>query len=448
MNYRAEWLTTVIEPTWRLTLEFEENGEPFARSYIDCVPDEGMVAHFDLRAREGRPWLRNGLVMDAARSAACRLQHQLLAESGVAQDTLTLGDREKTITVTFTTKRLVPYSGTDTTLYLKDVPGIIGELISNDSETLTPEQRAAAGEFARKELERREGEDEVQQISLSSDDPIHFYIDESGDPGFKEQSSEYYTVAICAVRWSEVGDLQDQLHSVLREQMPPGHKEIKFSSVDRFERRRRDAVYNACIDILDQRRITIFALTVHKEGYINEKIRSQMAVFFYGGDIPDFDGPRSKDNVKDYPKELLGDWIPGVVSGTLVSYLLGQRSTGMVCYDQMNASKNKMLADGFAEGARIGGKMATHMQHVQCDLELPMNLVDSEDYPLIWLSELAARELNRLFAGKDNCIVRFQDSFAGIAPDRGGHYVALVDQHGRYTFFDLQTRSQSLILPD
>ncbi|MFQ5902989.1 MAG: hypothetical protein ACE5JO_04800, partial [Candidatus Binatia bacterium] len=109
MEWSAGWLQTAIRPTWRITMDFEEEGVIVARTTVDCVPNDDMLARMYRRIAQGLPSVAEGLIREAARGAADAIRFQVLDKAGKAENRVVLGSPEGEATaVTISTTRLVP----------------------------------------------------------------------------------------------------------------------------------------------------------------------------------------------------------------------------------------------------------------------------------------------------------------------------------------------------
>lgn len=469
VEWSSGWLATAIRPTWRLTVEFEEEGIKFARTTIDCIPNDALLARMERRAAEGFPLVAQGLIWESARGAANAIRYQFLGETGVAENKISLRSpkNEEAADLIVSTQLLIPYDGNDKVLYLKEIPKIVDHLFNEAREQLSGSERDRMKQ-AGKEIDRllsRRSKPKPVRVVVSDHDPIHFYVDESGDVGFKEGSSDYYTVAFFAIPSSKEPPIRDALRWVLQHCMPPGNEEIKFSRVDRYRTDKRDEIYRECLRILRSAPLILYATAVHKDGFVYEKVRSQMAIYyFYGEELPDLAGPLSLDRMREYPKEMLRSWGANTLPHIMGRLLIQARRTGRIFYDKLQWEwKNDLLRDGFKEAISVLPRVAEVSFGVACDIDLPLVLIDSKDEPLIWLSELVAREVNKHLLGMENYLDEFREMFAGAGPDPEGiyinlfpgagsdpegNYIALVDEHGRYTFYNLETKRVELVLPD
>jgi len=120
-----------------------------------------------------------------------------------------------------------------------------------------------------------------------------------------------------------------------------------------------------------------------------------------------------------------------------------------VFYDKVQWDwKADLLKDGFRESLALLPRVAEVFYDVHCDVTLPLEFVDSKSEPLIWLSELAAREVNKLLLGEEHRVDSMTSQFSGTATSPQGHFVSLVDKHGRFTFYNLETKRIEHILQD
>jgi len=280
--------------------------------------------------------------------------------------------------------------------------------------------------------------------------PSIFFIDESGDVGFRDGSSEYYTVAVAAISSSSTTEVRASLQRILTELMPAGNEEIKFSRVDRYDKKRRTQIYNAVLSVLGKAPVKLFASAVHKDGFINEKVRSNVAWYhFHGGVPPDLTEPLAPERIAQYPKEMLRSWGASSLPNIMLNVLLEKQSSGKVFYDKVQWDwKADLLKDGFRESLALLPRVAEVFYDVHCDVTLPLEFVDSKSEPLIWLSELAAREVNKLLLGEEHRVDSMTSQFSGTATSPQGHFVSLVDKHGRFTFYNLETKRIEHILQD
>lgn len=455
MEWSAGWLQAAISPTWRIIMDFEEEGVKVARTTVDCIPNDALLVRMQRRIAQGLPSVAQGLIWEAAREAADAIRFQVLNKTGRAENRMLLGSPEgEAAAVIISTTRLVPYDGTDKILYLKEIGRIVVHLHREAQERLSDVERERVKGYGRElsqALTKRRQKPKPVNLVLSSDDPIHFYIDESGDVGFEAGSSDYYTVAFFAIRASAESSVREQLKELLNDCMPPGNKEIKFGKVDKYRNTsRREKIYGECVRILNEAPLTLYATAVHKDGFVYEKVRSMIAIYhFEGGELPDLKEPLSVERMKDYPKEMLQAWGASTLPMIMLRLLIEAGSTGRIYYDEQQWEwKNDLLKEGFREVIALLPRAAEVFFGVKCAIDLPLKFVDSKEEPLIWLSELAAREVNKLLLGMHNRVDEIREKFAGAGPYPEGHYLSLVDQHGRYTFYNLDTKRVDLVLPD
>lgn len=454
MDWSAGWVIEDGVLIWRLTLEFEEDGVKLAKTQIDCVPNPKLIAKLNRRANQGLAFLTEGVIRECVRGAVDGIQHQLLTEDGTAENRLAIDlGKGMAAYVWVRSQRLGAYDGNDKVLYLKEVPRIIVHLQEEARASLSPSQRRRMHQFYRSKRRKHPIEPKSPEpvpLTLSEEDPYHFYVDESGDTGFKDGSSEYYTVAFIAILQSEKRALEARLRKILQQHMPPGKNEIKFSDVDRYAEPRKTALYNECIASLRQAPLVLYAIAVHKDGFVFEKVRSLMADYYYGGEsLPDLAGPFAPESMKEYPKELLRDWGAGILPSVMMRRMIEEGRAGRVFYDRAQWDwKNQLLKEGFQEVLRLAPRAAEVFFGVRCDIQMPLFLPHSHEEPILWLAELAAREVNKLMLGMPSRIDDIAPAFAGAGPFPDGHFVALVDKHGRYTFYNLITKRIDLVLPD
>jgi hypothetical protein len=454
VDWSAGWVSGEEIPVWRIIIEFEESGVKMAKTQIDCIPNAHLIGHLVRRAEQGLSSVGEGLVRECVREAIDRIQHQALIGTAEAESVVVVrGDRGMDAEVRIRSRRLGGYDGNDKFLYLKEVPRIIDFLNQQAVARLTPPERERVERFVqgrkREYLARLTTPQPVQMV-LSPDDPWDFFIDESGDTGFKEGSSDYYTVAVAAVLESQRRALETELRRILTDQLPPGTREIKFGRVDRYVKDRQEAIYRDCIAVLSASRVVLYATAVHKDGFVLEKVRSQMAIYYYGGgNLPDFEGPFAPGRVKDYPRELFKSWGAMSLPPLIMGRMIRDGRCGNVFYDAMQwAWKDALVKEGFEESLKLAPRGAELFFGVRCHIRIPLVLVNSEDQPILWLAELAAREVNKHLLGEPSRIDQFAASFVGAGPFPEGHFVSLVDKHGRYTFYNLVTKRVELVLPD
>ena len=97
VEWSSGWLATAIRPTWRLTVEFEEEGIKFARTTIDCIPNDALLDRMERRAAEGFPLVGQGLIWESVRGAANAIRYQFLDETGVAENRISLRSKKEEV---------------------------------------------------------------------------------------------------------------------------------------------------------------------------------------------------------------------------------------------------------------------------------------------------------------------------------------------------------------
>lgn len=133
----------------------------------------------------------------------------------------------------------------------------------------------------------------------------------------------------------------------------------------------------------------------------------------------------------------------------MVRRMIEEGRTGRVFYDRAQWDwKNELVKQGFQEAVSLAPRVAEVFFGVKCDINIPLAFPHSHAEPILWLAELAAREVNKLLLGEPSRIDDIAPSFAGAGPFPDGHFVSLVDERGRYTFFNLMTRRIELVTPD
>ena len=179
LSFSAGQLRTTITPTWRLTIEYEENGAKRARITVDCAPNDALRARMARRIDEGMPTVAEGLMWETMRAAANQILFQVLGESGSAEDHLMLGTPGAEATaITISSSRLGPYDGSDQLVYLRDIPRIVDQLLADASAGLSHDERAKARMRSAEGLARlreKTKNRQVQRVILSANDPIHFF---------------------------------------------------------------------------------------------------------------------------------------------------------------------------------------------------------------------------------------------------------------------------------
>lgn len=308
VDWSVGWVVEADVPIWRMSLQFQEDGLQVARTQIDCTPNPQFMAQLTRRAEQGLAVIGEGVVRECVREATNGLQRQLLGPDGMAEDSVVVGlGKGMAAEVLVRSRRVTEDDGNDKVLYFKEVPRIINQLHKESLGRLSRPQRRRIKAFYREKAREpiaEFGHTKPQCLSLSHEDPLHFYVDESGDTGFKGGSSEYYPVAFVVIPQSKKGPVEERLREILRQHMPPGRQEIKFSDVDRYADARKTAIYRECTAVLRQAPLALYASAVHKDGFILEKVRSQMAVYYYEGKhLPDLKGPFAPERVKDYPRD-------------------------------------------------------------------------------------------------------------------------------------------------
>ena len=454
VEWSVAWLIEDEALTCRLIIDFEEDGLKVARTQIDCRPNPRLVAHWFRRAEQGLAFVGEALIRECVRGAADAVQHQPLTGDLAAENhvTISLGD-EMAADVRIVSRRIGGFDGNDKILYFKEIPRIIEHLHKEAYASLSSSQKKRADRFY-EEKKRRYTEQKtaapLPHLLLSQEDPYLFYVDESGDPGFRPGASEYYTVAFVAIRASQKKALDGQLQEVRKRHMPPGKLEIKFGDVDRYSAPRKSALYGGCIEVVQAAPLTIYATAVHKDGFINEKVRSRMAIYYYGGGkLPDLEGPFSPEKMEKYPREMLGSWGAMSLPPVMMRRMIEEATAGQAFYDRAQWDwKNDLLKQAFQEALAVAPRAAEVFFGFKCNIQIPLILSHSHEEPILWLTELAAREVNKHLMGEPSVIDDIAPKFAGAGPFPEGHYVSLVDKHGRYTFYNLITKRVELVLPD
>ncbi len=454
VEWSAAWLFEDDAAIWRLVIDFEEGGVNVARTQIDCKPNPQLVVRWLRRAEQGLAFVGEALIRECVRGAVDAIQHQPLTEDMAAENhvTISLGDG-MAADVRIESRRIGGFDGNDKILYLKEVPRIVEHLHKEAYASLSPSQRKRADRFYEEKKRRyvkKKTATELPHLILSQEDPYYFFVDETGDPGFKPGSSKYYTVAYVAIRASRKKAVDAQLQQVRHRHMPSGKAEIKFADVDRYGEARRKAIYRECIEILRRTPLTIYATAVHKDGFVNEKVRSRMAMYYYGGgELPDFEGPFSRESIGKYPKEMLASWGTMGLPPVMMRRMIEDAVVGQVFYDRAQWDwKNDLLKQAFQEALAVAPRAAEVFFGVKCDIPIPLSFPHSHEEPILWLAELAAREVNKHLTGNPSAIDEIAPQFAGAGPFPGGHFISLADRHGRYTFYNLITKRIELILSD
>lgn len=454
LDWKAGWVIEDDVLLWRLTMEFEEDGVKVAKTQIDCIPNNYVIAKLNRRAEQGLAVLGEGVIRECVRGAADQLKHQILKGNAMAQNGMTISlSEDMAVDVLISSARVGPYDGKDKILYLGEVPRIITYLQRESHGRLSPSQRRRVDQYLRVKKSKyldQPTPTELVPVTLSEGDPFHFYVDESGDVGFKDGSSEYYTVAFVCLLESQKGAVVARLREILDQHMPAGMTEIKFSRVDKYSEQRKNRIYRDCVSLVRKIPLILYAFAVHKNGFVLEKARSQMAAYYYGMEsVPELESLFDAENMKEYPRELLRFWGASNLPVVMMKRMIDEGRTGMVFYDQTQWEwKNEVLRQGFGETLRLAPRAAEVFFGVKCDIEIPLILPHSHEEPVLWLAELAAREVNKLLLGTPSWIDGLTPAFAGAGPFPDGHFIGLVDKHGRYTFYNLITKRIELILPD
>src|SRR3972149_1661598 len=92
VDWSAEWKDE--GRVWILNLIFEENGEKYVRTTIECRPDDKILSHIKKRTEEGLGAVaRDALILLVSDVMNNWGRFQFLVGTKPAEDKFTLGDR-------------------------------------------------------------------------------------------------------------------------------------------------------------------------------------------------------------------------------------------------------------------------------------------------------------------------------------------------------------------
>ena len=336
----------------------------------------------------------------------------------------------------------------DKIIYFKEVPKIIQEIITNPSNKLPRAERRRLRRLAHNKLKKlKRNRPSLRSVILDSTASFTFYVDESGDSGLGDGSSEFYSAAAVAVKSETAQEMSDKLRDLVV-RLTPGATELKFGRVDGYTRNDlREAIYRDCINIFNEYVYIAFGFSIHKGGYLNEKARVAMSMYFFGsGELPDFDTIYG-DSTKDIHQRNLLASPAGYLPIVLGQLMVATRRQGRIIYDKLNKTKESLINEEFLKMLAVLPRALEVFTNVRCNFALPLEFHRSETEPGIWLAELAAREINKTLSGSNSRVIDFVDKFGGAADFQDG-IILLTDESGKQTYYDLRTKSVVGSIPD
>jgi len=448
VDWSAEWKDE--GRVWILNLIFEENGEKYVRTTIECRPDDKILSHIKKRTEEGLGAVaRDALILLVSDVMNNWGRFQFLVGTKPAEDKFTLGDRHTggEAEVIIRSEKLNP-NLEDKIVYFKEVPNIFKEILTKNSDNLPRAERRRYRRLAWKSYKKLEKKrPSPQLVTLDPRQNFYFYVDESGDSGLREGASEFYSAAALAVKSENAESMSKELRELV-ERFTPGARELKFSKVDGYTRDDlRETIYRECIRILNQNVFIAFGFSIHKEGYLNEKARVAMSMYYFGsGDLPDFDDIYGDSKREIYQKELFSSpaGYLAIVCGRL---MIDTRRRGRIIYDRLNRSKETLINAEFIKFLSVLPNALETLMNVKCSFDLPLDFRRSEAEPGIWLAELAAREINKTLSGSESRVVDFVEKFGGTTGYEDG-IILLTDKSGKCSYYDLRSKSAVASIPD
>lgn len=434
---------------WFLQLIFEENGEKQIRTTIECKPDDKILSHIRKRTEEGLGTApKNTLILLVSDVVNNWARFQWLVGEKPAENKFFLCDRHTggKAEVIIHSEKLNP-DVEDKVVYLKEVPKIIHELITKDSDKLSRAERRRFRRLAQKSYKRQQTtRRSPRMVTLDPKASFDFYVDKSGDSGLREGGSEIYSAVAIAVKSENSQKVADEMRSLTN--LVPGAKEIKFTKVDAYGRADlREQIYRDSIRIFNQYVSIAFGFSIHKEGYLHEKARTAMSMYYFeSDDLPDFEKIYGDSEKDVYQKELLSS-LAGHLPIVLGRFMVNTRRQGRIIYDRLNRSKETLITEEFEKFRSLAPRALEVFMNVRCSFDLPIDFRRSEAEPALWLAELAVREVNKTLSGSKSRVVDFVDKFGGIEGYADG-IILLVDQSGKSSYYDLRSKSVVASIPD
>lgn len=267
-----------------------------------------------------------------------------------------------------------------------------------------------------------------------------FAVDETGDPAanFKNGSSELFVTSCIAIPTEKEADVEQSLRQLLAS-LNMGY-EIKSTSLDRLRDPMQTRAKDAIDAIIRKNASAIWAVAQWKVGSHRELNLQDIKAGYRGNQMAGLN-KRLKALAADGGKTLLQ--VGSLVIFTnVLKFTAKESSDGEILFDRMNkAAKNKEIKDAFST---VMGwtRVAAENSH------LSLKLVDSRDEPLVWLADYVSKEISKRISGMDSRWSAFKGLLPRHSFGAGGHFVAAVDVHGKYGFWNLESNELVSILPD
>ena len=424
---------------------------------ITTHPLPALHERFDEYMRMGMPGMIQTMMLECTKEVILKKPFLTVNSTSFQDQDLPLFDPRTGwgVTVNISARRTFEDPKNRTLILLSNfaVP-ILEQLREKACDSISPEERAKAKEMAQAGLkdflEAREREREHWRLkpipvsSIPKGDPLAYFIDESGDDGFKKGSA-HYVVTLAEVPMDAVEAIHSETRNLVARLFPKTPDiELHFRTVDTYPDRLRLPIYEGCIQIVNRYPITFLAYVVYKHGYVFEKYRSEIAFNYATGKGPKAETPFfEQERLKQYPNELVSD-VGGFIAVVLGSRTAHRNCKSTIFYDRIHLqSKNTLVANGFGDTKTILSQASKALYGVEGYVpDIELNFIDSKNYPMIWLCDFVSRELKKAFEHQlsriDSIVSRFHQD--GL--------VAYIDRDGRMTYYDLKSREIVGVLPD